>query len=101
MSVHVRCPSFVAAAEATPPENLDAKAGGSCDPGPHETATIRETALGRLPPPGHCTDRRLKHISSVSEKEAYVVIQQLCLEADFWVVPQEPKEVLTGNEWEW
>lgn len=97
MSVRVRCPSFVAAAEATLPENLDAKAGGSCDPGSHETATIRETALRRPPPPGHCTDRRLKHISSVSEKEAYVVIQQLCLEADFWVVPQEPKEVLTGN----
>ena len=56
-----------------------------------------ETALGRLPPPGHCTERRLKHISSVSEKEAYLVIQQLCLEADFWVVTQEPKEVLTGN----
>lgn len=33
--------------------------------GLHEAETIREAVLGRLPVPGHCTDRELKHTPSL------------------------------------
>lgn len=34
---------------------------GACVIGSHKGVTIRETVFGRLPPPGHCTDTRLRH----------------------------------------
>lgn len=75
----------MAATEGTPLDHLDLKARGACDLGTHEIVTIRGTILGRLPLPGHCTDSRLKHVPSVSEKEAYV-IQELWPKAGFWAV---------------
>lgn len=39
--------------------------GRACISGSHETVTIRDTALGRLPPPGHHTDRQTKTYSQV------------------------------------
>lgn len=37
-------------------------AGGVCISGPHGSETVA-AVLGRLPPPGHCTDSRMKHIT--------------------------------------
>ena len=41
----------------------------------HEILTIRQTVLGRVLPPGHCS--RLKYISSCSMKEAYLLVLEL------------------------
>lgn len=35
------------------------------------TVTIRDTVLGRLAPPGHCTNSRLTHTSSLPVKKAF------------------------------
>lgn len=47
------------------------EACGACIPGFHGTITTGKASLGRLPSLGHCTDRRQKHMLSLSEKEAY------------------------------
>lgn len=39
--------------------------------------TIGEAALGRPLPPKHCPDSRLKHTPSLSEKNAYLLVQEL------------------------
>ena len=38
-----------------------AQGGAYCVLGSHGAVTIKETVLGGLPPPGNCTDSRLKH----------------------------------------
>lgn len=70
--MHVWCPSFMATTEGTPLDSLDLRTRGACDLGSHETITIRETILARLPWLGCGTDSGLKHIPSVSKKEACV-----------------------------
>ena len=47
------------------------------DPGSHRTVTIEKTALGRLPSPGYCTGRRLKH---TSVKETFLHVHKFWLE---------------------
>ena len=42
----------------------------ACNPEVQGTVTIRETGLGQLPPPRHCTDSRVKHTPSLPVKEA-------------------------------
>lgn len=49
-------------------------ARGTCIPESHGIVTIRETVLGRLPPPGHYTGSKLKLTSSLFVKEAYLLI---------------------------
>lgn len=44
---------------------------GACVIGSHRGVTIRETVFGRLPPPGHCTDTRLRHTPILFVKKAY------------------------------
>lgn len=38
---------------------------------------IGEIVLGRVPPPEHCTESRLKHGFSLSAKEAYLLVLEL------------------------
>ena len=45
---------------------------GSCG-----TVTIRETVLGRLPPSGHYTDRRLEHTPGLPVRNAYLLVLEL------------------------
>lgn len=54
-------------------------------------------------PPGHCTKNRLKHIPSLSVKEAYLLVVELTLRArlqctvrglEGWVVCQSPSSLL-------
>ena len=52
---------FVAASQGTPLDCLVLKTRRPCITGSHGTVTIRETILGRLSPPGYCTDIRLKY----------------------------------------
>ena len=49
-----------------------AHASGSC-----EIVMVGETVFGRLPPPGHCTESRLKHIPSLSVKESFFLVLDL------------------------
>ena len=46
-------------------------------PGSPRTVTIRDTVLGRLPLPGHCTDSGLKHSPSLSVKESCLPVLEL------------------------
>ena len=71
---------------------LEAGAVG-CVPGYHRTVTIGETVLGRLPPPGHCTEDW--HTPSLSVEEVYLLVLlggrlQVCTHL-------EDTEVLSGN----
>ena len=52
----------------------------TCVPGFHETVTIGDLFLERLPLLWHYTESRLKHTSSPSEKEIYLLVQELWLE---------------------
>ena len=67
-------PVFAATAQGMPLHRLALGASGTCIPGSQGTVTIGETVLARLPPPGHCTDHRLKLLPSLSVKEAYLLI---------------------------
>ena len=69
-------PVFVAATQGKPSDHLALEAGGLVFLGPMGL-TIGETVLGRLPLPGHCTDSKLKHTPRLSEKEAYMLVQEL------------------------
>ena len=73
----------------------------ACVPGSHRTVTIRDSVLGRLPPPGCCTDSRQKHIYSLSEKEAYLLVQNLwpVEQASSLVLLQLAMEGLSGSWW--
>lgn len=64
-------PVFAAAAQGMPLDHLALMARRVCIPGSHGTLTIGDRVLGRLPPPGHFTDSRLKYTPSLSVKEAY------------------------------
>lgn len=67
---------FVAAVQGIPLDHLALEARGACVPDSHGTVSIKETIHGRLPPPGHFKDSRLKHNPSISEKEAYLIVQE-------------------------
>ena len=67
---------FVAVTQGKPLDRLALEAGGLEFLGAMGL-TVRETGLGRLPLPGHCADRRLKQTPSLSEKEAYMLVQEL------------------------
>lgn len=49
--------------EMTPIGHLSLVDREACFPGSYGTVTIEETVLGRLPPPWHCADSRLRHIT--------------------------------------
>ena len=58
-----------------------------CIPGSYGTVTIWER-FGRLPPPGHCRESRLKHIPSLSVKETMLVLElQLEVRLQVWNTP--------------
>ena len=75
----------------------------ACVSGSHGTVTIKDSILGRLPPPGHCTDSWLKHILSLSEKEACLHIQKLWPvgQASGLVLLQGTMERVSGNGGQW
>ena len=68
---------FAAAALGMPLDCLALVARWACVPGSHKTVTIREIVVGRLTPPKHCTDRRLKRILSFFVKEGYLLVPEL------------------------
>ena len=49
---------------------------GACVFGLHGSETV-VTVLGRLPPPGHGTDSRMKQITSFSMKKAYLLVLKI------------------------
>lgn len=57
-----------------PLDCLTVVAKGECISVTHMSETIRERVLGRIPPPGHCINSRLKHIPSIPMKRAYILI---------------------------
>ena len=61
----------VVATQETSLDHLALVATGAHISGFHRTVTIEERNLGRLPPTGHCTDRRLKHTLGLSVKEVF------------------------------
>lgn len=44
-----------------------------------------DTVLGRIPHPGLCTHSGVKHTPNLSEKVAYLLVQEICLEGYFLV----------------
>ena len=68
---------FVAASQETLLDHLALVTTGAGVSESHNTVTTGEIVLGQLPPPGHCTGSRLRHISSLSMKEAYLLVQEL------------------------
>lgn len=52
---------FAATAQETPLDHQALVAGTACIPEPPGAMAIGERVLGRLPPPGHCTDSGLKY----------------------------------------
>ena len=69
---------FAAATQEMPLQCLALDAGGRAAGvlGSPRIATTGETDCGRLPPPGHCTDSRLKHSPHLSEEQAYLLFQE-------------------------
>ena len=61
--------------QGMPVEYLALVTRGACVSGPHGTETIGESVLGRLPPPKHCTESRLKHTLSLPVKKTYLLVQ--------------------------
>lgn len=70
----------MAAAQEMPLGHLALVAREACVSRSNGTVTIQETILGRLPPRRDCTENRLKHIPSLSVKEAYLFVLELWLE---------------------
>lgn len=59
-------PQFLwAATQARPLDHLALVANAVCIPGSHQTATIRETVLGRLTPPEQCMDNKIDALPPV------------------------------------
>ena len=93
--------AFAAAAQGTPLHPLPLVARWDCFPGSHGVTTIWESVLGRLPPPGHCTESRRKPHPHphLSVEEAYLPVLGLQPErqpsglAHIW----RPVELLSGN----
>lgn len=54
--------AFAAAAQEAPLDLLPLVDKEACIPGSHRSVAIVKTVLDRLPPPGHCTDSRLRHM---------------------------------------
>lgn len=59
---------FAVSAQGTPFYHQVLEARGACIPVSQGSEIIGETVLGRLLPLGHCTDHRLKHPQSLSER---------------------------------
>lgn len=59
-----------------PLDHLALVVRGACS-WPHRTLTTGKTVLGRLAPPGPCTDSRLKHTSSLLGKDSYLLFLEL------------------------
>lgn len=59
----------------------------------------REAVIGRLQPPGHWTDSKLKHNFSLSVKKSYLFVLELCLEGQASSLAHFYKltNVLSGN----
>lgn len=68
---------FAAGTQKTPLYHMALVARRACIPGSPRTLPPAETVLEWLPPPGHCTNRRLKHTPDVSVKEAYFLVLEL------------------------
>lgn len=60
-------------------EHLDLLARGDYISGPHGSKTFGETDLGRLQPPGHCINSRLKHSPSICVKMPIFLFWSLSL----------------------
>lgn len=56
-------PVFAVAAQSLPLNHRALVAMGAYKPGFHKSVATGEMVLGRLLPPGHCTDCRLGHTS--------------------------------------
>lgn len=67
---------FAAATQEMPLQCLALDAGGRAAGvlGSPRIATTGETDCGRLPPPGHCTDSRLKHTPSLLVKRVHSLV---------------------------
>ena len=65
-------------------DHLSLEVKGAHVSGSYGTITNRDSVLGRSPLSGHCTDRRIRHIFSLSKKKAYFLGQEL------WAVGQGP-----------
>lgn len=69
-------PIFVTAVQGMPLDYLTLVARGASVLRPSEIITSRDIIFGRLPPPGHCTDSKLKHTPSLSVKKDYLLVLQ-------------------------
>ena len=69
----------MAAAQGTSLDWLALKARAACLPVSHGIVTFRKTVLGRSPP--RTLHRADQNISIFSEKGAYLLAQELCLNA--------------------
>ena len=90
----------VAAAQGMPLKHLALVGKGARIAGSHRTVTIREIVLGRLPPPGHCTDSRRKHAPTLSIKKTpifFVLGPQPEGHASYLAHIQRAMEMLLGN----
>ena len=76
-SLRVWCPGFCICSPGDMLCFLALEAKGAWLPKSHGTIIIGERILGRPSLPGHCTDSRLKHNPSLSEKEVYLHVQEL------------------------
>ena len=81
-----------------PLECLALGSRGDCVSGPCGSETIRETVLGRVSSPGHFIQSRLKHASSLTVKNAYLLVLVHQPEGQASDLPHlEVTEVLSGN----
>lgn len=73
--------------------------GGGCVPGSHGTIINAKMVLGWWPPLENCAYSRQKHTPSLSEREAYLLVQGLWPErqASGSAHFQRPTEVHLGN----
>lgn len=76
-STHIWWPSFCGCHPGDAPWLPGHEGQGACVLGSHGAVKIRETVLGRLSLPGHCTERKLRHSPSFYQKEAYLLVQEL------------------------
>lgn len=61
---------FAATAQGTPLDYQALVASEACISGSYGITAIGKMAVGRLPPPGHCTDSRTRHTPCLSVQEA-------------------------------
>ena len=84
---HGWCPGFYAwypSFHSCHPEGLILVARRACIPGSHRTMAIGKMTLRRPPPPGHCTDKKLRHIpKSFSEGSLLLYLRASAWGASF------------------